>query len=77
MRGVRIGDGSLYDTVVEKILGGGEVVAAGDGEEDVELALQLLASARSERRRSITQTVEAAFDSIERRRRRRRPTGST
>jgi len=78
MTGVRIGDGSLYDGIVEQILGGGEVAVAGDGEEDVEWAMQLLASARAGRRRAITRTVEAAFEEVARRpRRRRQATGST
>jgi len=74
-QGVRIGDGSLYDWVVEEILAGGEAPLEIAPEEDVEWAMQLLAYARAERRRSITQTVDAVFEAAHRRllqRRRRR-----
>ena len=74
--GVRIGDGSLYDWVVEEILMGGAAPEESVPEEEVEWAMQLLATARAERRLSITHTVEAVFAAAElgptRRRRRSR-----
>jgi hypothetical protein len=78
--GVRIGDGSLYDSVVEELLGGVvEVDVENVADEYVEWAMQLLADARAHRRRSITETVEAAFEAAHRqpRRRRRRATSAT
>ena len=70
--GVRIGDGSLYDWVVEEILAGGD----GGGEEVIASAMLLLAEVRTGRRRAITQTVERAL-ALECPPRRRRPTGAT
>lgn len=70
--GVRIGDGSLYDMVVEEILGGGEETLESVADEYVEWAMQLLAEARAQRRRSITATVESAFEAAHQQPRRRR-----
>jgi hypothetical protein len=74
---VRIGDGSLYDGIVDGILGGVEVDVENVADEYVEWAIQLLASARARRRRSITETVEAAFEAAHLQSRRRRRTGAT
>jgi hypothetical protein len=70
--GVQIGDGSLYDLVVEEILAGGEAPLESVAEAELEFAMQLLADARAARTRSSTTTVEEAFEAAHRRRLRRR-----
>jgi hypothetical protein len=58
--GVRIGEGSLYDWVVEEIVTANEAELAVDA--DTEVALQLLGLVRERRRSSFQGLVEAAFD---------------
>jgi hypothetical protein len=70
--GVRMGEGSLYDVLVEEILAEGEGPLDSVAEDYVEWAMQFLATARAERRRSTTLTVEAAFEAAHRQQRRRR-----
>lgn len=72
-----MGDGSLYDVVVEEILADGEGPLESVADDYVEWAMHLLATARAERRRSITMTVEAAFEAAHRQPRRRRRSRST
>jgi hypothetical protein len=71
-RGVRMGDGSLYDMVVEEILTGGEASLESVANQYVAWATQLLADARAQRRRSSTETVEAAFEAAHQQQLRRR-----
>jgi hypothetical protein len=76
--GVRIGDGSLYDGIVDEILAGGEGAALESvADEYVDWAMELLAKARAHRRSSITQTVEAAFEAAHRQQRSRRRRSSS
>jgi hypothetical protein len=56
--GVRIGEGSLYDWVVEEIVTADEAALVDDA--DSEVALQLLGLVRE--RRPFMALVEAAFD---------------
>jgi hypothetical protein len=65
--GVRIGEGSLYDWVVEEILATGGKAGEDPGEDvDGGMAMAALLLADLRKRRLFTAEVERAFDAVER-----------